>query len=246
MFDYRLGLATGIDLPIPEYQLCIHQPTIKEISLMGETAFLTGVQFLCINKNMYTGGTEMDMILDQITNFELFIQIMNEKQVEADKKQAVKDVLTLLFPNYKVIITPRSLLLNLGEVNVIIDEGNFEILQNLLQLMFCLNKTDQSTFNPGNDKAKEIANKLMKARKKVAQLKEAEGGDGSMFGQYLSILTVGLGSMSLKDCMDLTMYQLYDLVERYTLYINWDIDIRSRMAGAKNDKPVDNWMKNIH
>ena len=53
MFDYRLGLATGIDLPIPELQICIHQPTIKEISLMGEAAFLTGIQLLSINKNMY-------------------------------------------------------------------------------------------------------------------------------------------------------------------------------------------------
>ena len=86
----------------------------------------------------------------------------------------------------------------------------------------------------------------MKARQKIAAQKEKEGGNGSMFGQYLSILTVGIGSMSLQDCMSLTMYQLYDLVERFTLYINWDIDIRGRMAGAKNDKPIDNWMKNIH
>ena len=67
-----------------------------------------------------------------------------------------------------------------------------------------------------------------------------------MFAQYLSTLTVGISSMSLKDCMELTMYQLYDLIERYSLYINWDIDIRSRMAGAKVDKPVENWMKQIH
>jgi hypothetical protein len=39
--------------------------------------------------------------------------------------------------------------------------------------------------------------------------------------------------MSLDDCLNLTMYQLYDLVERYSLYINWDIDIRSRLAGGK-------------
>ena len=32
MFDYRLALATGVDIPIPELQTVIHQPTIKEIS----------------------------------------------------------------------------------------------------------------------------------------------------------------------------------------------------------------------
>jgi hypothetical protein len=60
------------------------------------------------------------------------------------------------------------------------------------------------------------------------------------------VLTIGIGSMSLKNAIELTIYQLYDLIERYSLYINWDLDIRSRLAGAKGDKPVDNWMKSIH
>ena len=52
--------------------------------------------------------------------------------------------------------------------------------------------------------------------------------------------------MALEDCMNLTLYQLYDLIERFSLYTNWDIDIRSRLAGGKSDKKPDNWMKNIH
>ena len=46
--------------------------------------------------------------------------------------------------------------------------------------------------------------------------------------------------------MDLTIFQLYDLLERYSLFTGWDIDIRSRLAGAKSDSKPDNWMKNIH
>ena len=86
----------------------------------------------------------------------------------------------------------------------------------------------------------------MRARQRVAAQKGQDESNASMFAQYLSILTVGLGSMSLKDLINLTMYQLYDLVERYTLYTAWDIDIRSRLAGGKPDSTPDNWMKNIH
>lgn len=86
----------------------------------------------------------------------------------------------------------------------------------------------------------------MKARQKVAQLKASEGGDGSALAQYISTLVVGIGSMSLKDCLELTIYQMYDLMERYSLYVNWDLDLRSRLAGAKGEKPMENWMKNIH
>ena len=242
MFDYKLALATGVDIPIPELQTVVHQPTILEVSMMGEKNFFVGIQLLCIQKTMYI---EDENLLANTTNFQIFMTMINEKQI-ADKKEAVIQVLTLIFPNAQIIFTPRSLIIKQGEINSTIDEGNFEVLQIVLQDMFCLNKTDQGTFNPANKKAKEIADKLMKARQKVAAVKAKEQGDVSMFGQYLSILTVGLGSMTLKDCMNLTMFQIYDLVERYTLYINWDIDIRSRMAGAKGDKPVENWMKNIH
>ena len=84
----------------------------------------------------------------------------------------------------------------------------------------------------------------MRGRQRVA----AQKGESntSIFTQYLSTLTVGLNSMSLQNLMDLTIYQLYDLMERYSLYMNWDLDIRSRMAGAQADSKPENWMKNIH
>ena len=241
MFDYRLALMTGVDIPIPELQLTIHQPTIREISMVGEQEFFIGIQVLCVNKNVYI---QDESLLATTTNFQIFMAMMTEKET-ADKKEAVVQALSLILPKSKVFFTPRSMMFSQGEETVIIDEGNFEKLQEILSQQFCIKGSDQEQFNPQSQKAREIAQKLMKARQKVAAIKASENS-GSMFAQYLSILTVGINSMSLKDCLELTMYQLYDLIERYSLYINWDIDIRSRMAGAKVDKPVENWMKQIH
>lgn len=243
MFDYKLALMTGVEIPVPELQTVIHQPSIKEISMIGEQDFFMGIQLLCINKKLYI---QDESLLANTNNFQIFMAMMNEKQV-ADKKAAVLQVLTLLFPQFKVFFTPRSMMLSQGEVNIIIDEGNFEILQQLLSDQFCLKGSGQEAFNPESERAKEIARKLMRARQRVAEQKsQGEGGGGSMFSQYLSILTIGTGSMGLRDMTELTMYQLYDLVERYTLYLNWDLDIKSRLAGGKPDKPAENWMKNIH
>jgi hypothetical protein len=33
--DYRLALMCGSDLPVPECGVAVHQPTLKEISLIG-------------------------------------------------------------------------------------------------------------------------------------------------------------------------------------------------------------------
>ena len=240
--DKRLALMCGTDIPVPECQLFIHQPRIKEIALIGEADFFSGIQCLCLNKSMFVKD---ETLLADTNNFQIFMTIMSEKEA-ADKKFAVQQVCTLLFPKYKIAFTPRSMMVTGGESMIMIDENNFEFLQAAITDICCL-KTgpmDQQAFNPADAKAREIAEKLMRGRSRVA----AQKGESniSIFSQYLSIMTVGLNSMSLQQAMDLTMFQLYDLVERYMLYINWDMDIRSRLAGAKPEGQPDNWMKNIH
>lgn len=239
--DTRLSLMCGTDYPVPECQLVIHQPRIKEIAFIGEADFFTGIQCLCLNKSMFVKD---ESLLRDTNNFQIFMTIMSEKEA-ADKKFAVQQVFTLIFPKYKVMMTPRSVLLSGDGMTIQIDEKNFESLQAALTNICCL-KTgpmDQQSFNPANAKAREIAEKLMRGRAKVA----AEKGQSniSIFSQYLSILTVGL-HIPMQKLMDLTMFQLYDLVERYMLYINWDMDVRCRLAGGKPDNQPDNWMKNIH
>lgn len=240
-YDMKLALMCGSDIPIPECQLVIHQPKLNEIALVGDADFFTGIQTLCVTKNMITQG---ETLLTDTNNFQIFMTIMQEKET-VDKKEAVKQVFPLICPKYNMILTPRSIVLRNENETLTIDEDNFEAFQYVLTQIFCINTGPMETqsFNPQSQKAKEIADKLMRARQRVAAQK---GDKGSIFAQYMSVLTVGLNSMSLEDCSKLTMYQLFDLVERYMLYINWDLDIRSRLAGGKPDKQPDNWMKNIH
>ena len=241
--DTRLALMCGIDYPVPECQLVIHQPRIKEIAYIGEADFFSGIQCLCLNKSMFVKD---ESLLESTSNFQIFMTIMSEKEA-ADKKAAVQQVCTLLFPGYNILFTPRTvLLMGKDNVSIQIDENNFQYLQEAITNICCL-KTgpmDQQAFNPADAKAREIAEKLMRGRQRVA----AQKGESntSIFSQYLSTLTVGLSSMSMQDTMDLTMFQLYDLVERYMLYINWDMDVRCRLAGGKPDSQPDNWMQNIH
>lgn len=233
----------GIDIPIPQLQTVIHQPTIKEIAYMGEKDFFIGVQCLCVDK--YSFIQDKNLLRDT-NNFQIFMTIMLEAEAK-DKKLATQSLLLLLFPQYtKPLFTPRSLILQGSTENLTIDEQNFDFVQEIVREIFCYRMMleRQDSFNPANEKAKEIAEKLMRGRQRVAEINGS--ANASIFSQYLSSLTIGLQSMSLQDLMELTMFQLYDLNERYQLYINWDIDIRSRLAGAKPEGKPDNWMKNIH
>ncbi len=233
---------TGTDYPVPECQIVVHQPSIKEIGLIGQSDFFSGIQLLCLNKSMFVKD-ETD--LSNTSNFQIFMTIMSQKEA-VDKKFAVQQACSLFFPNYKVMFTPRTLVL-VGNDNttIQIDEENFDYLQKSIGEICCLKSgpMDQQSFNPANAQAKEIAEKLMRGRQRVAE--ERGEANMSIFVQYLSILSIGL-SMPLSELTNLTMYQLYDLVERYMLHVNWDMDIRLRLAGGKPDSQPDNWMKNIH
>ena len=240
--DKRLLLMCGTDYPVPECRLIIHQPSIKEIALIGESDFFSGVQCLCLNKSMFVKD---ESLLRDTNNFQIFMTIMSEKET-SDKKLAVQQVCTLLFPKYKLMFTPMSMMLSGDGQTIVIYENNFEFLQLAISDITCMRTgpMDQTTFNPADNKAREIAEKLMRGRQRVA----AQKGESntSIFTQYLSILTVGIGSMSLHDLKELTIFQLYDLVERYMLYVNWDMDVRCRLAGGSPDSQPDNWMKTIH
>ena len=240
--DYRLALMTGIDIPVPECQLVIHQPSIREISFIGEKVFFPGIQCLCLYKTMFV---EDKTLLSDINNFQIFMMIMQEEQAK-DKKEAVKQVLALLFPSKKIFITPMSLIFKEEEQeDIIVDEKNFEQLQEVIRKIVCMQEAsmDQQAFNPKGDKAKEIAQKLMRGRERIA--KEHGNTNVSIISQYVSTLAIAL-HLSLQSLIDLTIFQLYDLVERYSLWANWDLDVKSRLAGGKPDNKPDNWMKNIH
>ena len=235
-------MICGADLPVPECQLVVHQPTIKEISLIGEKNYFTGAQCLTLNKSMFV--VEGKNVLGDLNNFQIFMMVMGEKEAK-EKKDATIQTLQLVCPNYKTAFTPRSLVLMAPNQSITIDENNFDYFQDVLRLIFCSKNgpMDQQSFNPQGSKAQEIAQKLMRGRDRIA--KEKGGSNASVLSQYVSILSVGLG-INMLDLINLTMFQIYDLIERYGLYMDWDIDLRSRLAGGKPDKSPENWMKNLH
>ena len=64
-----LMLLSGVDIPFPEAQLAIHQPSIKEIGFIGEESFYSGCGALNFSKNDLT---EKDRIaLKDFNDFEI-------------------------------------------------------------------------------------------------------------------------------------------------------------------------------
>ena len=227
---------TGVDIPLPTLELTIHVPTIKEIALMGEVNFFQAVQYICLDKDSVIQDKSISSALT--------------KSQDAEKQKSVVMLLKLLFPDRNAAITKNSIILasmEAGGQPILIDENNFESFQETLKTILCVNSLFQGsniTYNPANEAAQKIADKIMAGRRKVAAQKNGATGESALT-RYVSILSVGL-HLPISECRDLNMFQLFDLVERYTAQIEWDTDLRVRLAGGKPDKPVESWMRDLH
>ncbi len=120
-----LLLLTRSDIPFVSAQLSVHQPTIQEIGLIGEDAFFTGAQFLTITKDSIEGLTPQDA--QKINNFDVVMRLIKDSAIEARyNKTCAESLLTLLFPEYRVLFLPNMIALTKDGENSIINEKNFD------------------------------------------------------------------------------------------------------------------------
>ena len=244
----KMQLMTGVDIPVPDLQTVIHQPTIREISFIGEEEYFSIISTFCFNKDILIAQNPQGTShLESMNNFQIFMTMITE--AKAVRKEDLMSVFTLFFPGYNAQFLPRSIFFSnpTTKHSFTLDERTFDQFQEIVSEIAAQKSGasgQNSSFNPKGKKAAEIAAKLMNGRSRVANAKGEKSG--GILSRYVSIITIGIQSMCLRDCLELTVYQLYDLIERYSLQTSWDLDIRSRLAGGKPDSKPDDWMKNIH
>lgn len=248
----RLLLDTKIDIPFPQAQLVIHQPSIEEIGLCGgEPVILPGI--MALTKDYKTIQDNSD--LAQFSNFQILMKIITDKTVKNNQSifNSIYQTLFLLFPKYKITFTPSSILVieeDSKQVHMI-DDNNFQDLQDIIYDVFCIAELGGSyagdDYNPGGDRARAIVEKFRKKREYLAELRKQQGDDAalkSIYGRYLNILAVGLQ----KDKNELKKYSIYQLIEefhRYQLKMSFDYTFQAKLAGATKIKDAKDWMDDI-
>ena len=244
-----LTLISGIDVPIPEIGVNIHQPTIREIAYIGEKSFYEAAQTVIIQKEDFINGLENitqedKTALSQMSNFEIFLKLVEANPLSNTKVQML---LSLLFPDFNSSIEERFIfLVNPKEQkNILINDSNFEILQEVITTILCLQSGNtKEEFNPQGDRAREIAEKIKRGRERAARLKGEKRQQSSFLSKYISGLGIGTNTLNIHNVLDLTIYQLLNQLERYGLYTQYNISIQAKMAGAKDVEDVD-WLKDI-
>lgn len=77
MIKNDLLFLSGADIPFIEGTITIHQPTLYEISLIGEEALFIGCELLRFSKNILSN--EDKIRLSNYSDFNILMSIMNDK-----------------------------------------------------------------------------------------------------------------------------------------------------------------------
>lgn len=243
----ELLLLSGNNIPFIEGTITFHQPTLKEIGLIGEEAFFTGCELLKFSKDKLVIKDNLE--LENMHDFDILMSIMNDKsaQLQYNISCALMVLDLMLAPLYEIVLLPGGIFCiphNGDEICGGITKYNFDAFKQILIQMFCLEKTEAQSYNVQGEVAKKIAEKFKERNQKLAALQK-KPEKVAIFSRYISILTVG-EHKDMNSFMQYTVYQLFDEFQRFELKMAYDLNLKSRLAGAKDVKDPEDWMKDIH
>lgn len=245
----ELLLLSGNDIPFEDAQIIIHPPTLKEIAYIGEEAFFVGCELLKFSKDILTDEDKSHLV-DQ-SNFDILMLIMNEQNGAMQYNiECFLKVLILLFPSYDINFDFNEGIILTSQddfENHYINNSNFENFKKHIIALLSLdsfNGKEQGAYNPNGELAQKIANKFKKRHQELAKQKNAPN-KVAVFSRYISILSVG-EQKDINSFMHYTIYQLLDEFHRFELKANYDTYIKFKIAGAKDLKDPEDWMKDIH
>lgn len=240
----ELLLLSGNDIPYNSAQVIIHQPTLKEIAMIGEEAFFTACELLNFSKEMLSDEDKNN--LKDINDFDILIAILEEQNAVMQKnRNCVLMLLTLIFPNYKVSLEDKEIKLVKDNEIYSINKNNYEEFRSIIKKIFDYKQNSVADFNPSGDLSKKIADKLKKRHEKLAKKNNQSIKKIDVLSRCISVLAVG-ESKDMNSLLDLTVYQLFDEFKRFGLKESYDLYIKAKLAGAQDLKEVEDWKEDIH
>lgn len=251
-YEGDIGLyLSGAQVPIPQCGIFIEQPKIKQIVQFGEANFLTALQILSDTSTFVSQIKKGNSQLEEYNDFQVLLVVIKQDQ---SVQSYIEAFFELVCPTYKLTFQKNSIEFTLKEdedntsIKGVLNPFNYEYFSKVIKELFGIPK-GEGDYDPANEKAAEIAEKLRKG-KQIAQ--EAKGVTvseyTSLFGTYISILAVGM-SMDINIFYSYTPFQIFDTFKRYWAKIQSDfyqkVSTTPMMDVSKVEAPEE-WTRNLY
>lgn len=233
-----LQIISGIDIPIDALGLTIHQPRVKEIAMLGEQNYFIALSIFKMTKE------NLKIESPEVNNW-LILQESLKQQIDGVKnvRTLISNFMQLFFLS-KSTLGPRSIIIDAETGLQNIEPEQFDILQQVVGEIggASLLVPAEEQFKPANKRAAEIAEKMKKARKKLAaaQGQDKQKSQGFLARYVKAVATVTANS--LEEVNNMTLLQLNELMQSYLGWEAYDLEVKSRLAGAKGDDKLVHWI----
>lgn len=255
----KLLLENKVDIFINEIGEMIHQPSIKEIAFItqGEKRFFEIIDQVCrtiVDKELIDTHQEIaerdKMFLKNINSFEYFLALITQ---DFTLYYNFKLLLKLFFPDYICDIEDKvnketGIYLKMTPEKkekrpFKIDKSNYDIIINYIKMICCLKvesieKEVMQQFNPINDAARKIAEKIAAGQKRREEIKNKQIKDEYYLAKMQNILR-GTGKFSSSELENMSIYQLKNTYQRYGLYSTYEEQNLYKANGFEIEEFID-------
>lgn len=232
----ELQIITGVNIPVPELGLTLRQPKIFEISMLSEQNYFIALQLFRMSKE------NLKVNREEVTDWSIFQEALTQKLEGVDNPRMLISNFLQLFLIEKMTLGPRSIILDGADGIKNIEPEQFSLFRKYICEIGgeSLLVPAEEQFRPKNKRAAEIAEKMKKARKRLAAQNPKPKNNKGFLSKYVrGVATVTANS--LEQVNNMTILQLNNLMHQYFAWESYDLEVRSRLAGAKGDDKLVHW-----
>jgi hypothetical protein len=224
--DLKLKLQSGESVYVDDKVGYIKPLTLREIIKYGYTKYLLKLNVFTLEASQLVGDDSKDL---DINAFDI-VAIHGGDELREELEKALK-----LFLGDDAIVDVRKKIIYVGDR--VIDRENFDKVREVLKWQNALKKfgEDSTTEEEESESVRRIKEKLKRGRDLVAKAKKEESEDGDIdLADILRAVASKSFSLNKLNIYDLTIFQLYEEFKSLELLDQYELSIKSLMAGAKD------------
>lgn len=253
--DLEMKLLAGIPIPIKNNIKC-HTPKLKEIAIIGESMYDRYLSICLTTKDRFN-------LKDQEIDLQLFLSSMLSEVFKQQyniefKKSEFNDVYSLLLATTLLDQEIHSLLLEglkfflkckveirvsendlylvaiQDDIETLITSDEFDYLQEVIRLQNCVEEVYKKEDNYANERARQIAENLRKAKEKINKIKN-KNNEGLNLSDLISAYAANGNNVNIFSVWDMDIYQFNNQFQRMRMIEEYEIGIQSLLHGAKSE-----------
>ncbi|MBT2759850.1 hypothetical protein [Paenibacillus sp. ISL-20] len=228
--DIELRLLANLPIPLDGAGF-VNIPSFRTVVETGLSAYNSCLAYLLIDKDSL-----QNPVHPSVSNFDIFFTNCYHSE---EFRNAAFAALKLFFRyNTELISNQEEFYIQVGE-KLRLDNSNFELFQKIVQLANNIKITKGPEYKPGNSKAQEMINMILKNRKKQPKPK-----DKIDLVSMVSALAWKQNGINIFNVFDLNIFQIYNAFHVTNNIDNYHHTVTAIYAGTIDGKNIK--MSDIH